>query len=325
MRKSVLLRYFLAALMMSAALTPVASAQAAAPAVKLTKLHPLLRKQASLAGGWSRVIVRAGDAKSLSKILALIQQTGGRSGRALPILKARVAYVPNAALTAIANSALVKDVLLDRPVGAVAERAGATIGATAIRQELGYDGAGIGVAMIDSGITSWHDDLSGVGGQRVTRFVDFVNGLDAAYDDYGHGTHVAGVVAGNGMDSGGARTGIAPGANLVVLKVLDNEGKGHVSDVIAALDYVVANKDALNIRVVNMSVAAAVHESYDIDPLTLAAKRAVMAGVVVVAAAGNFGRGLDGKMQYGSIDCSWQCAVGIDGRCLEPHGHSEPA
>jgi serine protease AprX len=314
MRKSVLLRYFLAVLMMSAALTPVASAQAATPAVNLTKLHPLLRKHASLPGGWSRVIVRASDAKSLSKILALIQQAGGRSGRALPILKARVAYVPNAALTAIANSALVKDVLLDRPVEAVAERAGGTIGATAIRQELGYDGAGIGVAMIDSGITSWHDDLSGVGGQRVTRFVDFVNGLDAAYDDYGHGTHVAGVVAGNGLDSGGARTGIAPGANLVVLKVLDNEGKGHVSDVIAALDYVVANKDALNIRVVNMSVAAAVHESYDTDPLTLAAKRAVMAGVVVVAAAGNFGRGLDGKMQYGSIaapgNAPWVLTVG---------------
>ena len=123
--------------------------------------------------------------------------------------------------------------------------------------------------MIDSGITSWHDDLSGVGGQRVTRFVDFVNGLDAAYDDYGHGTHVAGVVAGNGMDSGGARTGSAPGANLGVLKGLDNQGKGHVSDVIAALDYVVANKDALNIRVVNMSVAAAVHESYDPDPSRL--------------------------------------------------------
>jgi serine protease AprX len=205
-------------------------------------------------------------------------------------------------------------VLLDRPVESVAERTGATIGATVVRQEFGYDGTGIGVAVIDSGITPWHDDLSGEGGQRVVRFVDFVNGETTAFDDNGHGTHVAGVIAGNGFDSGGARTGIAPGANLTVLKVLDNQGKGHISDVIAALDYVVANKDALKIRVVNLSVAAAVHESYETDPLTLAARRAVMAGIVVVAAAGNFGSRLDGKTQYGSVaapgNAPWVLTVG---------------
>jgi serine protease AprX len=314
MRKSVLLRYFVATLMMSGSLTPVASAQAATPPPKLSKLASVLRKHASLSGGWSRVIVRAGDANALAKVRPLIQQSGGRLGRTLPNLKGQVAYVPNAALTALAKSALVKDVLLDRAVESVTERTGATIGATVVRDELGYDGTGIGVAVIDSGITAWHDDLSGVGGQRVVRFVDFVNSETNAYDDNGHGTHVAGVVAGNGFDSGGARTGIAPGANLTVLKVLDNQGKGHVSDVIAALDYVVANKDALKIRVVNLSVAAAVHESYETDPLTLAAKRAVMAGIVVVAAAGNFGSGPGGKRQYGSVaapgNAPWVLTVG---------------
>jgi serine protease AprX len=314
MRKSVLLRCFLAALTMIAGVAPVASAQPARPSVEPSKLDPLLRKHASLPGGFSRVIVRVDDANSLAKLVPLIQQVGGRLGRRLPILKGQVAYLPNAALTAIANSALVKDILLDRPVEAVVERTGVTIGATAIRQELGYDGTGIGVAVLDSGVSAWHDDLSGAGGQRIERFVDFVNGRDAAYDDYGHGTHVTGVVAGNGFDSGGARTGIAPGAKLVVLKVLDEQGKGHVSDVIAALDYVVANKDALNIRVVNMSLAAAVHESYDTDPLTLAAKRAVRAGIVVVAAAGNSGRGLEGQTQYGSVaapgNAPWVLTVG---------------
>ena len=314
MRKSVLFRYSLAALMTIAAFTPVASAQAATPSVNASKLAPVLRKHVSLPGGWSRVIVRAGDASALSKLRPLIQLAGGRLGRSLPLLKGQVAYVPNAVLTVLANSPLVKDVLYDRPVESVAERAGATIGAAAVRQELGYDGTGIGVAVIDSGITSWHDDLSGVGGQRVSRFVDFVNGSDAVYDDNGHGTHVAGVVAGNGFDSGGARSGIAPGANLIVLKVLDKKGKGHISDVIAALDYVVANKDALNIRVVNLSVAAAVLESYDTDPLTLAARRAVTAGIVVVAAAGNFGRTPDGKAQYGSVtapgNAPWVLTVG---------------
>ena len=74
---------------------------------------------------------------------------------------------------------------------------------------MGYDGAGIGIAVIDSGVASWHDDLSGTnrssqypyGNQRVRKFVDFVNGRTAPYDDNGHGTHVAGIIGGNGYDS----------------------------------------------------------------------------------------------------------------------------
>ena len=169
-------------------------------------------------------------------------------------------------------------------------------------------------AIIDSGVTAWHDDLAGGSGQRVDRFVDFVNGGGTAYDDYGHGTHVAGIIAGNGFDSDGARAGIAPASHLVVLKVLDEGGTGRISDVIAALDYVVANKDVLNIGVVNLSIAAGVYESYNSDPLTLAAKRAVEAGIVVVAAAGNLGRTQDGRTVYGAVtapgNAPWVLTVG---------------
>ena len=91
--------------------------------------------------------------------------------------------------------------------------------------------------IIDSGVTSWHDDL---GSDRVVHFMDFVDFQPLAYDDYGHGTHVAGIIAGSGYDSGGARTGMAPGASLIVLKVLDGDGNGYISNVIAALDYAVA-------------------------------------------------------------------------------------
>ena len=163
-----------------------------------------------------------------------------------------------------------------------------TIGARAIQSDWGYDGAGVGVAVIDSGITNWHDDLTyqgsssrvrTVGGQRVTAFVDFVNDNPVPYDDNGHGTHVAGIIAGNGYDSYGSRAGIAPGAHIVSLKVLDAKGQGVISDVILALEWAIRNKGAHNIRVVNMSVGAAVTESYFEDPLTLAARSAVENGL----------------------------------------------
>jgi serine protease AprX len=277
------------------------------------KLGPLVRTAAGTAG-WSRVIIRVADGASASTIEAEVERVGGRLGRRLPRLNARVAYVPNTALETLANVTAVARVSLDRPVVAVVDRTASAVGASLIREQLGYDGRGIGVAVIDSGITAWHDDLSDGGALRVARFVDFVNGATVAYDDYGHGTHVGGIIAGNGLDSSGLRTGIAPGVRLTVLKALDAHGGGRVSDVIAAFDYAIANKDALNIRIINVSLAAGVHESFDTDPLTLAAKRAVDAGIVVVAASGNFGRSSKGLTQYGGItspaNAPWVLTVG---------------
>ena len=90
-------------------------------------------------------------------------------------------------------------------------RTAATVGALTARLSYGYTGAGVGVAVIDSGITAWHDDLgasaTSKSGQRVTAFVDFVNNRSAKYDDWGHGTHVAGIIAGSGYDSYGQRAG----------------------------------------------------------------------------------------------------------------------
>jgi serine protease AprX len=177
------------------------------------------------------------------------------------------------------------------------------------------------VAIIDSGIATWHDDLTShsstlypYGNQRVSAFVDFVNGQVAPYDDQGHGTHVAGIISGNGYDSNGRQMGVAPAASLVSLKVLDANGQGTVGNIIAALDWVLANHAQYNIRVVNLSVGAIVTESYWTDPLTLAAKRVVDAGVVVVSAAGNRGRNAAGDAQYGAIsapgNAPWVISVG---------------
>jgi serine protease AprX len=289
--------------------TTPASAQPRAP------LGALAAQRATLTSGRSRVIVVAADGQSLPAVATAVQAAGGTVQGALPSIGGYVVDLPNPALAALASESAVSRIALDRIVSATTEWTAATIGATAVREDLGYDGAGIGVAVIDSGITGWHDDLTGVStGQRVDAFVDFVNGRSKAYDDYGHGTHVAGVIGGNGADSGGARTGIAPGVHLIALKVLDAAGHGRISDVIAALDYVVAHRDQWNIRIVNLSVGTGVYEPYDTDPLTLAAERAVRAGIVVVTAAGNYGRDPQGRTVYGGItapgNSPWVLTVG---------------
>jgi len=267
----------------------------------LKKLDKPLHSRALNAQGRSRVIVRGVDGASSTDIADAIRGAGGASGKALKLIRGRVADLPDAALLALANHPSIAQVSEDRGIVGAMERTGTTVGATAVRQDLGYDGSGIGVAVIDSGVAA-HDDLAGAdGAPRIDRFVDFVGGQADAYDDYGHGTHIAGIIAGNGFDSGGARSGIAPGARLVVLKVLDGYGNGYISDVIDALDYVATNKDELHIRVVNLSIATGVYESYETDPLTVAAEQVVKQGVVVVAAAGNSGRGPDGLIRHGGI------------------------
>ena len=121
-------------------------------------------------------------------------------------------------------------------------------------------------------------------------------------------------VRGSGYDSNGDRNSIAPKANIISLKALDFEGKGKISDIIAALDWAIAHKAQHNIRVINMSLGAGVFESYHTDPLTVAAKRAVEAGIVVVAAAGNMGKAANGQPQYGAIgapgNAPWVLTVG---------------
>jgi serine protease AprX len=244
-------------------------------------------------------------------------------GSKLSILNGEVLELPNTLIDRLAAYPGVFRIHYDRPVRAHNYRTSITIGSDIVRQQLGYNGAGVGIAVIDSGIASWHDDLmpSGwnylrypYGYQRVTKFVDFVNGLTMPYDDNGHGTHVAGAILGNGYDSSGEKAGAAPGASLVSLKVLDATGVGTISNIIAAMDWVAKNGKTYNIRVVNLSVGAAVEESYYTDPLTLAAKRLTDQGIVVVAAAGNLGKNAKGDPLWGGItapgNAPWVLTVG---------------
>lgn len=162
-----------------------------------------------------------------------------------------------------------------------------------LRQTLGVDGQwngrGVGVAVIDSGL-----EMSTEFEGRVTAFYDMTGGkteATAPFDDYGHGTHVAGAIAGSGaLSSRREYRGIAPRVNLVVLKVLDGTGAGYTSDVIRAVDFAVANRDRFGIDIINLSLGHPIYEPATTDPLVQAVERASRAGIIVIAAAGNFGK-----------------------------------
>ena len=156
---------------------------------------------------------------------------------------------------------------------------------------LGLDGSGVGVAVIDSGVTN-NGDLTQANfyGSRLVYSQNFVT--SGAAGVLGHGTHVAGIIAGNGKNSTGwsffkSFEGIAQNANIISLKVLDGNGVGTDSQVIAGIQAAINLKNTYNIRVINLSLGHPIFESYTLDPLCQAVEQAWNAGIVVVAAAGN--------------------------------------
>ena len=151
------------------------------------------------------------------------------------------------------------------------------------------DGSGVTVAMIDTGVAQV-EDL----GQRVIARVDFTPG-GAGDDEYGHGTHLAGVIAGNGAASDGKWRGVAPGAKLVSLKVAGPDGSTDVSVVIAALQWVVTHRAEYGIKVLNLSFGTDSVQPYALDPLNAAVERAWAAGITVVVSSGNRGPGAINK------------------------------
>ena len=274
-----------------------------------SRLDSVLIERAHAGSGTSRVIIQTQEGATAEPAIAACQ---GTPGLRFTSLSAEVAELPDDCLERIALDPAVVSISVDRGLtGSLQRTTRAAVGAAWVTEHLGFDGTGVGVAIIDSGVAAWHEEL---GANRVVHFADFVARQSQPYDDYGHGTHVAGIIAANGQNSGGNRRGIAPGAHLVVLKALDGAGDGNVSQVIAAVDYAVRNRNAFNIRIINLSVAAPVYESYNTDPLTQAVRRAVEAGIVVVTAAGNLGRDASGAAQYGGItapgNAPWVLTVG---------------
>ena len=268
---------------------------------------PKMSKELAEAPSGSKVDVIVQFTKSptayhFNKVLA----RGGTMKRNLHgVIKGAAFSVPTAALARLAEDPDITYISADRPVHATAssytlDYHTATVNAP-YAWGRNHTGAGIGIALIDSGMAG-HPDLD----PRVVYRQDFTPANNPA-DQYGHGTHVAGILAGTGNRSTGANNfytfkGIAPQANLINLRVLDQNGSGTDSEVIAAINQAISLKSKYNIRVINLSLGRPVYESYQLDPLCQAVEAAWKAGIVVVVAAGNDGRDNSaGTNGYGTI------------------------
>lgn len=268
------------------------------------KLDDHLQRLAKTKSGTNRVdvIVKVrGD--SLGQVADKMRRRGDKIRSSHPSVEALAAEVRRDGLAALAADPAVERVSLDAPVTPFGRpqkarksyKAPTAPAVNVLRETLGltdvaYSGWGIGVAIIDSGIQPLADFDT-----RITAFRDFTKDDVAdgrvvpAYDDYGHGTHIAGLIGSNGSLSKGQYKGVAPKARLIGLKVLDAEGNGKTSDVIAALEFAARNKAALGIDVVNLSLGHPIYEAAATDPLVQAVEKATRAGLVVVVAAGNVG------------------------------------
>ena len=163
-------------------------------------------------------------------------------------------------------------------------------------EQTGLDGQGVTVAVVDSGVSD-HIDLRSdasnptqamASDSRVIQNQVFGD-YDSPADEYVHGTHVAGIIGGNGVASSGKYVGIAPGVNLINVRVSNYEGLTYTSDLIEGLQWVFENKDTYNIRVLNLSINSTAPESYNNSPLDAAVEILWFNGIVVVVAAGNNG------------------------------------
>ena len=180
-------------------------------------------------------------------------------------------------------------------------------------------GAGVSVAVIDSGIDTRHAALR----RRVLVTRDFTGG--DGMDRFGHGTHVAAIIAGRAGRTADTRDqrGIAPGAYLLNLRVLGDDGSGSASDVIEAIDWTIEHRHEYNVRIINLSLGAPVMQPYRDDPLCEAVERAVRAGLVVVVAAGNYGRTAEGRDVHGRDRDAGQQPVRHHGRRARHARHGQ--
>jgi subtilisin family serine protease len=247
------------------------------------------------AGAVALIQVAAGTAWTVAADLTTAGATEVVAYDSVDIVSARLS---DRALAAVATDRAVLRATTDARVTAVGGGRGNgkdldEFGSTSKKDSIGIDaisapdawsfstGTGVVVALMDSGIAA-HPDLPA---GKVRARVNFAGNIGVGLDPAGHGTHLAGIIAGNGS----AFRGVAPDARLVDIRVLDQNGDGTLHSVVAGFDWLLKNRTALRIRVLNLSLGTTQRSSYHSDILAALAESAWFAGIAVVAAAGNDG------------------------------------
>jgi serine protease AprX len=231
---------------------------------------------------------------SLPIVQTLINVVGGHTLTKLPLVNGVLAQVPSStALNLLQTLGLVTSpnapVAVDGLVGALPATVPAAnsfrdaTGATRLAAD-GVDGSGVGVAVLDTGITPLPDF-----GNRLVSGADFSGEGNSLQDSYGHGTFVAGLIAGDGSSSGGAYAGEATGARVVSVKVAGNTGLTDVARVIQGIAWAISNQSTYGIKVLNLSLGEVPTGPSQLNPLDQAVEAAWNAGLTVVTSAGNSG------------------------------------
>jgi serine protease AprX len=288
----------------SSAQARLSAVAAKAPARKVTAI---VQFKAGFAEKQAKTIVRAHGGKVVSRV---------------PLINGLAVQLPAKQAKALAAEPKVAGLTLNTRVHSTsvdASKLGTSYPKTIKADKLwqrGITGAGVGVAVIDTGVAGSAPDFKAAdGSSRIVANVVTSPGATTAGDGFGHGTHVAGIIAGNSFNRApkdpfyGKYVGVAPESNLIAIKAADDAGNATVLDVINGIAFAVDHKAAFNIRVLNLSLSADTPQSYKTDPLDAAVEYAWQRGIVVIAAAGNRGVAPD-AVRYAPANDPFVISVG---------------
>ncbi len=280
------------------------------------------------------VILRtSGDQASAGETVTAF---GGEVKHDLSFIASVQAEVPASSLRELAGSSDVAYISLDAPVqtlddklinpGKIVSEFPTAVKATDVWKK-GYYGNGIGVAVVDTGVSPVNnpDFTDSNGASRVVASVAVDSSVTTTSDGFGHGTHIAGIVASDGDLNNGQYPGVAPRANVINVKIADDQGNSSMGDLIAGLQWVYLNRATYNIRVVNLSLHSSIAESYMTSPVDAAVEFLWTNGIFVVVASGNTGNAPDAVSYPPANDPFVMTTGAIDDKGTNSTGDDVPA